>query len=189
MLPDLSNLISNDSSLSPDNPEDLLSTLQTDLNLTSLPRRSFRIHRKPERLHYYRPGSPSSVREANMHTSGVHTIPSHSLSNSIYPLSSPKLNYQSFVDPPAILPLPNSIDSCFALSSDDLSQTELNQCFMTVFPDDSNPLTLDDALARDDADEWQKAYDSKMESIMEHEPSHGLPSLLAKPWSKVNYCL
>ena len=161
-----------------DSPEDLLESLQNDMISHSdrpLPRRSGRIIRKPTKLHFYKAGSPEDYRETNMTLSGVHLIPSDTLSNSIYPHADNILTEQSLLTSCFYSELPETAidanaDTCFPLTPFDLTNDEASLCFLSETADiTADPTSLAEALARPDGDKWQAAYEDEMNSIEHHD--------------------
>ena len=167
-------------------PEDLLESLQGEMLPYSdrpLPRRSHRVTRKPLKLLYSRPGSPTIVREANMTVSGRHLIPEGTMLQSIYPTSPLALTdssllhscFHSELTYENALHSEDSIDACIPLTPYPIPPDEIAMCFASEVhagePTDHlpDPETLEEALAGPDGEQWEAAYRSEMESIDHHE--------------------
>ena len=180
-VPDLRELLTDDSlEYEVDEPEDILESLQADIvpyTDRPIPRRSGRAVRIPDRLHYSRPGSPDRRRpEANMTISGLHTIPLHTLTESIYPSKPPTLTdksllYSCFMTELSSECLDSKTDTCFPLTSENLTNDEKPLCFLSESSSHitADPTSLAEALAGPDGDLWQKAYDEEMASIDHHD--------------------
>ena len=175
--------------------EDVMESLQSDMLPYSdrpLPRRSTRVVRNPDRLHYYKAGSSKDVREANMTVSGLHIIPTGSMFNSCYPLSEPLLTDSSLLSScfysEAIPPDDVNNDSCIALTSENLTEDEVRLCFLSEVPSVlADPITLEEALSRSDGDKWRDAYQAEMDAIDHHETYtwESLPVVLGPTWYQI----
>ena len=178
-VPDLRDLLTDqDLEFEVDEPEDILAASQLHMIPYSdrpLPRRSGRAVRRPVRLHYSKAGSPDPDPEANMTVSGIHTIPTNTLLNSVYPthpapLTDHSLLHSCFLAELDSNSIDDDIDTCFPLTSENLSHDEKPLCFLSESSTlTSDPTSLAEALAGPDGDLWKAAYDDEMASIDHHD--------------------